>query len=314
MSTNLPLIAAIAVIAVTVLLLLCGWKWKSDPTRWSFLKDLLVPSLAPLAVAVLGIVFAYQQGKQQAAEAERQQQRSAIRDAMFSQDRADASYLIAVDAQLATHLVRYIALTNNPSRDFDEEGIFFYYGLHRAKLSNLSAAKGGLVFPREWISDAFNRFADSVITNILGGVETDPNVSALGEAVMYRYFGAAASDSRETKSGPLLMEFHEFLAQTNRSDPEERALCEEFARFKDRLETGGIRTNQLLDDISAMIGLVGFSYNDLFAEWTTTEEAPAAPEPSRPPRRFLENFQGCPDYGTNVWKQICSLENAQIQK
>jgi len=338
---------SVVILLLVSLLFSIGWRWKSNPDRWAFLKDLLIPLVTPMVVVLLGFWFAQQQAQQQAVEAQKQsrqqaldaqiqakqqaldaaiqQQANVMKQVMFSQERRDTSFLIAVDTQLTVHLLRYASLENNPSKNFDEEAIFFFYGLHRAKLVNLQATRGSLAFPRLWMESAFQELADNVVTNIVGNDVLDENAVPQGEAVIYKYFGLAGGDAKQPGTTPLLMDFHALLAASTNSvltDEETGILKAEFSRFHQRLQANDINMDDLVGDLFAMIGLVNYAYNNLFADWYQLQkhpgdDIPKTPplSPGCPPEQFALGLESLADNEadsiTNAWNRICILVNQQ---
>jgi hypothetical protein len=282
---------------------------------WSFLKDLIVPMVTPVVVGLFGFWFASQQYQQQAADAERQQQTIVMRDIIASQEHRDISLLSAVDSQLMYHLVRYCR-TNDQFRTFDEEAIFYFYGLHRAELVNLIATKGGLMFPRIWIEDVHYKLAVDVVFQILGANEFDPHISPMGEAVIYKYFGnASADDGKVLGKTPLLIDFHSFLTKTNDSTltaEEAGILCGEFHNFQKRLQNNEIDRGKLIYDIIGMGHLAVYCYNNTFAYWYDLHPDKIPDElPNDAPEQFMSAFKDDLSVGTNVWNRIREIANPQ---
>jgi hypothetical protein len=279
------------------------------PLLWKWLKDLIIPLVTPVAVLLMGSLFAIQseqrahserQASEQRNEAERREseqralierQTSIMREMMASGDRRDTSSLIAVDTQLRMHLQRYEnCRQENKETKFDEEAAFFFYGMHRAALINLHATKGNIVFPRLWMEDAFEDTATHVVTLFLGGDERDPAVSPEAEAVIYEYFGTAPEAGRvvgehagHLGARPLLLHFHQLLEnKQNLSDRiaanEVKILKREFRKFQEQLKNQEIREEVILA-LVAMNDLVGYAYNSLFAKWygVDLKEIPTAP-------------------------------------
>lgn len=274
---------------------------KPTPTAWEWLKDLLIPLITPVVVVALGFWFAIQSDRRQRAESERQRQASVMKDLIVSQDRANTSSFLAVGTQLSNHLQRYVSGNKlHKNTDFDEEAIFFFYGMHRAALVNLHATEGNLVFPRVWMEEAFENMASHVVEAILGTTELDPALPADGEAVLYAYFGARSDSSRtateqakHSEAGPLLFSFHCLLHDTTKaSDPiialEGELLRNQFHDFQERLHNQKIKPSEVMDTLFAMDALDVYAYNNAFADWygTQAEKIPQDP-PSDPPRLFL---------------------------
>src|SRR5581483_221368 len=283
-----------------------------------FTKDVLVPVSTPLVVAMIGVVFTLQSEDQQKAD----QQTAVMREVMVSQDRHDTAFLVAIDTQLAAHLRRLQA--DKPITDlytnFDEQAVFFFYGLHRSQIVNVWAAKGNLTFPRLWIADAFQMVADSLVENILGTEETDPRLDPKAEAVMYKYFGATAADSSGTKTTPLLIDFSALLdgkADARLTKEETEVLVNEFHLFQDRLHKKQIDQDELITDLFAADGLVEYSHTSIFADWYkmpeyAADKIPAKPPlPSDPPEGFMDAFKFYRNEGTNAWNRILIFVSPQ---
>jgi hypothetical protein len=242
-----------------------------------------------------------------------------MKEIISSRDRQEAAFLLTVDTELMAHVMRY-QTTDSPGRDFDAEAIFFFYGLHRADLVNLSASKGVLLFPRLWIQDAFFTLAEHIVTNVLGAGEFDQAISPQSEAVIYKYFTQTPNDTKE-KATPLLIDFHAFCVHGKSpllSTDEAEVLKAEFLRFKDRLAQNKIDTDHLNDDVLAMNGLFDYSFNYMFADWyrlpkNVRSEIPAGqPIPEDPPRLFMLTYGQFPEGGTNAWKHIVRTVNYEL--
>jgi hypothetical protein len=325
----LSILFSIVVAIPIVVILRLGWTApeKHAPDHlWRYLKDLAVPLVIPTLAVIITVWFTKQSERRQRAEAESDKQTAIMREVMVSKDRNFISYIIAVDSQLIGHLLRS---TNSQPDSFDAEAAFFFFGLHRAALINLEASKGNLVFPRVWIEEAFHEMAKNVVTNILGADENSPQVSAIGEAVMYKYFGSANNDDsgssgkdEHSRSGPLLIDFHRLLAETNpiRSSPKDaedlKVLSEELGKFRERLKNKKM-VNELIEDLLIMDALVYYSYNSVFGNWYNLpkhlrEEMPSVPlQTNSPPRLFVDALAAInrPTYTTNAWVRVCKLVN-----
>jgi len=220
-----------------------------------------------------------------------------------------------VDVQLENHFERYTN-TVDQGRVFDEEAIFFFYGLHRAELENLSAARGELIFSRIWIENVYDGMARDVVELILGTDELDPAISPKGEAVIYKYFGKTSVDAAQGPvATPLLMNFHAFLAGRNNASltPEEAdTLKNDFHNFQDRLRNNKIDLKSLHDDILGMNGLWYYCYNNIFTDWygLNRSEIPKTPPlPKDAPEQFMAAFMNDPSDGTNAWNRIREFAN-----
>lgn len=282
------------------------------PKAWHWLRDLAIPLATPVIVGLLGIFFAIKSDMRQREEAERQRQTSVMRELIISQDRADTSFLLAIDAQLSHHLRRY----HEGARGFNEEAAFFFYGMHRAALVNLQATEGNLVFPRLWMEDTFANLANHVGEVIVGAPEeSDLTFSPEGEAVIYQYFGTRSGSNRkgderarQGDSSPLLFQFHCLLHDiSNPTDPvavaEKEALKREFGIFRARLEAKKFASAEVINTVFAMDVLRVYAYNNTFASWYEThpEPIPQVP-PLNPPKDFA------PDHSEQdrqtAWKLI----------
>lgn len=288
---------AASIISIPIVALVTAVKraGRPIPRAWHWLRDLVIPLTTPVVVVLLGIFFALQSDKRQRAEAERQRQTSVMRDLIISQDRAETSSLLAIDARLSDHLHRY----HLGARGSNEEAAFFFYGMHRAALVNLQAREGNLVFPRLWMEEAFATLANRVVEIILGGTPRDLAFSPEGEAVMYHYFGTHSGSNRKegelerhSDTGPLLFQFHCLLHDiTNPTDPvavaEKEALKKEFGRFQARLDAKEFTPEKVINTIFAMDVLRAYAYNNTFATWYDShpEPIPQIP-PINPPKDF----------------------------
>ena len=276
---------------------------RPTPTAWEWLKDLLIPLITPVLVVVLGFWFAIQSDQRQRAESERQRQTSAMRDVIVSQDRANTSFLIAIDIELSRHLTRYLSANEQGNNtDFDEEAAFFFYGMHRAALVNLRATAGNIVFPRVWMEAAFENLANHIVETILGATELDPSVSGPGKAAIYEYFGVRADSDRtgseramHSSAGPLLLKFHCLLHDaTISSDPvvalKTELLKNEFRDFQGRLHKKQFDPAEVIKTVLAINALAAYAYNNIFADWygTHPEAMPRNP-PADPPEHFLDS-------------------------
>src|SRR5258706_6860272 len=121
----------IAMCLIPVVVIIIGKFFTKKSADYNFTKDVLVPVSTPLVVAIIGVVFTLQSEEQQKSD----QQTAVMREIMVSQDRHDTAFLIAVDTQLASHLRRLQAHKpiTDPYTNFDEEAVFFFYGLHRSE-------------------------------------------------------------------------------------------------------------------------------------------------------------------------------------
>ena len=305
---------AASIISIPIVLLGVAVKraGRPIPKAWHWLTDFAIPLATPVIVGLLGILFAIKSDIRQREEAERQRQTSVMRELIISQDRADTSFLLAIDAQLSHHLHRY----HEGARGFNEEAAFFFYGMHRAALVNLRATEGNLVFPRLWMEDTFANLANHVGEVIVGATEEgELTFSPEGEAVMYQYFGTRSSSNRkegerdrQADTGPLLFQFHCLLHDIiNPTDPaavaEKEALRREFGIFRTRLDAKKVAPTEVINTIFAMDALRVYAYNNTFASWYETHPKPIPQVPPlNPPKDFA------PDHSEQnrqiAWKLI----------
>jgi hypothetical protein len=313
MSTTLIIVIFGFVLIVLISVLVAAWRHRAEPADFVFIKDAVVPVSIPVVVVIVGFVFTYQSEKQQEAE----QRTAAMREFFISQERRDLSFLAAVDRQLAIHLIRFREDKNDDYKAFDEEAIFFFYGLHREELVNLSASKGRVVFPRPWIGEAFSRLERDT-KEVLGTNDFDTNISPEGEAVMYKYFGnTSVDDSKSSVATPLLIDFHTYIAKTNalKSTPgKDDDLNTEFQNFKGRFEKiDATDTMKLVEDISGMKGLILYCERDILGDWYDESNGFEIPPkmPTDAPEEFMENFLAAPSLGTEAWNRIREISKAQ---
>lgn len=320
---------------ILLVVLLYGIFHKSNSTEFDHIKDVVVPVITPLVIVTLGFVFTLQSEKRQRHETELQyqqqradQQIAVMREMMVSQDRRDISTILAIDTQMAVHVRRLQA--NSPIVDsytnFDEEALFFFFGLHQMAMVNVWASKGNVIFPRLWMANAFEALLENVLTNVYGTDYMDPALNPKIEAVMYKYFAGTVSDNSGTKTPPLLMDFHNLLEnnQDARLTREETdTLVYAFHQFQNRLHKNKIRKDELINDLLAANGLVEYSYLGIFSDWYQLPQYSAdfipieLPLPSMPPPAFIETFKDYPDngeVGTNSWKWILKMASPQSLK
>lgn len=312
-------LAAPLLISVVMLIAKLIRAKEPTPTKWDWLKDFLIPLITPFLVVALGFWFAIQSDKRQREESERQRQASAMRDLIVSQDRADTSFLLAVDTQLSNHFHRYLlAKKGDKSAAFDEEAAFFFYGMHRASLINLHATEGNIVFPRLWMEETFENLANHVVETILGGTELDPALAPIGQAAIYEYFGRRsesnpAERTKHSGAGPSLFRFHCLLHDiVTSADPaatlEADALKEEFRNFQERLHSGKLDPSEVINTLFAMDALDVYAYNNTFADWygTHPQPIPRNPPPD-PPAGFSESTPK--DMREKIWKLILKFSS-----
>ncbi len=319
MTTLLLMVSLVA--SIGILFWLIRYGRQKTPNTTAFIKDVLVPVSTPLMVAVVGIIFTLQsseQLRQDAAKTEKQQQldkeATVMRDLVVSQERRDIAYLTAVDTEMLIHLTRYGKSAQEDFKAFDEEAIFYFYGLHRAELVNLAASRGEFTFSRLWIEYAFQALADDVVTQVLGATETDPAVSPLGEAVIYKYFhNSPVGDNQNGETTSLLADFHDLLGGARNSRlTEDQAviLKKEFQNYQTRLKNGQLKTRELIYDIYGMTVLDVYCYNNIFAEWYGVKQADIPTlMPSDPPPEFLASFPRRQD-AISTWQRIRDLVKA----
>jgi hypothetical protein len=344
-------ILIVGLVLAFVLFAFCRVAYKYADHR-EYIKDIVVPLVGPflltVAVAWLGhraelrhaedVVNQRKLAADDAeihreisrSEVESQRQSEMMRGVLLSSDRQESNYLIAVDWQLARHLLRLKAIEKSNrtdlSREFDEEAVFYFFGLHRSALTDLYASKGNLAFPRLWMEAAFQDSAQNVILNILGADEMELDVSPIGEAVMYRYFSRSpasrivpGSEQNSSVSGEFLFDFHRRinLSPSGAAAELDVVLRQEFEAVRMRLRTGKIKLDQLILDLYIMNGLAAYAYNSVLSEWyhlppELKTEIPSSPlDPSRPPELFLHPFdsQSKRSFGQAAWTRICSSVN-----
>lgn len=335
-------IVIVALVLAAFLILICGVAYKYASHR-EYMKDIVVPLVGPSLLTLLVAWLGYQaeirhaedvanQRKLAAEDAEvhreiartemeSQRQLEMMRGVVLASDRREASYLIAVDWQLARHLLRLKAIEKSSRKDlpreFDEEAAFYFFGLHRRALTDLYANKGNLAFPRLWMEEAFQVSATNMIHNILGADEMDLSVSTLGEAAMYKYFAGQKQDA--SPSGELLFDFHCRINQ-NPSDAVAEldvVLRQEFVVFRERLRAGQIKLDEIILDLYVLNGITAYAYNSVLSDWyqLPPEHKTAIPslplDSGKPPELFLQPFetQGKKLSGQTAWERICSRVN-----
>lgn len=321
--------------AIPVAVIIYGFK-VTEKKRAAWLKDIFVPVMTSLVVALVGIGFALESARRQRVDTEADRQTSLMRDLMISQDRRETAQLFALHLNLNIHLHRYIQMKKEQQPDenrirFEEEAIFFFYSKHRAALVNLRSSKGNLVFRRVWMENIFEQLAIHIVEIILGAGEREPKVSAEGESATYKLFGARAPAASETNDEPrrlsggnlVLADFDRLINGQSTSgfqDPDVRRIRIEFEGFQERLHNGDkqppvdpyIDKAELIRSILAMQGLVAYSYQNLLSVWYGLEEheiptdAKCLPEDA--PKPFLNlmwyDFERLPPPGfTGDWER-----------
>jgi hypothetical protein len=300
-----------AALFIQFLVIVYGRREAPDPKKWLWLKDTVVPVMTSMVVALLGIGFALESNRRQTADAEAERQTSLMRELIVSRDRRDTSYLLALDNELNIHLHRYIEMRKKGERTrFEEEAAFFFYSKHRAALVNLRSNKSNLVFRRIWMENVFEQLAIHVVECVLGATEKDPQVSAEGEAATYWLFGAGVQSTSgrdpayKLGGHMVLANFDRLINDQDKSiDPHDQdvdRIKKEFEKFQVRLHNGdehppsdhNILTDELIDVLLAMQGLVAYSSNNVFSAWyglgseklpTNVKDLPAAA-----PQHFLD--------------------------
>jgi hypothetical protein len=313
---------------ILLAVILIGIFHKSKSTEYDYIRDVIVPVTTPAVIALIGLILTLQSEQRQRLEAELQQQQqradqqvTVMREIMVSQDRRDVSSLIAIDMQMAVH-VRRLQVNDpitDPYTNFDEEAVFYFFGLHQTELVNVWASKGNLTFPRLWMANAFEAVIENVVTNILGADYMDPRLDPKVEAVMYKYFGGTFAGSDGAKMTPLLMDFHALLENdknTILTAEERETLIAAFHRFQDRLHKKEIKEDDLINDLFAADGLVEYSYVGIFSDWYKLPQyaaeyiPPEPPLPPSPPAAFMEAFKDYGDNGatgTNTWNWVLKM-------
>lgn len=119
-------------VAVFVPLFVIKYGRRKVKDRAEWLKEVVVPVVTSLVVALVGIGFAFESTRRQHADTEADRQTSLMRDLMISQDRRDTAYVLALNLNLNIHLQRYKQMIGAekrlPEEDirFEEEAIFFF--------------------------------------------------------------------------------------------------------------------------------------------------------------------------------------------
>jgi hypothetical protein len=337
-----PLLFCLLVFAIGVPLLVIIYGRREVKDRALWLKDIVVPVMTSLVVALVGIGFAFESTRRQRADADSDRQTSLMRELMVSQDRRETAHLFALHLNLNIHLHRYMRMIEMPKEPgldkrirFEEEAIFFFYSKHRAALVNLRSSKGNLVFRRVWMEIIFQQLAIHIVETILGAGERDPKVFAEGEAATYRLFAVGAPALSETSDEPrkpegyrlggylVLSDFHRLMSDESTSDskdPDVVQIKKEFGLFQEALHNGDkqppidpyIDKAKLINSILAMQGLEAYSYQNLLSVWygLVEEEIPTDVKqlPQAVPKNFLNlmwyDFETVPPPGfTGNWQE-----------
>lgn len=297
-------------IGVPIAVIVYGLRVQKNRQEW--LKDILVPVMTSLVVALVGLGFAFESGRRQRADLESDRQTSVMRELMVSQDRRDTAYILALNLNLNIHLHRYIRLKQEQSSTrFEEEAIFFFYSKHRAALVNLRSSEGSLVFRRLWMENVFEQLSIHVVESVLGGLsERDPGVSAEGESATYKLFGARVPSATEMNDEPkrlgghpmVLADFNRLINDETRplesQDQDTRRIRQEFEAFQKRLHNGDkqppidphINKAELINSLLAMQGLVAYSYQNLFSVWYGLAEEEILADVKQLPQVVPKNF------------------------
>lgn len=309
-------ILLVVALAFPIGVIFYGRKKHLPPHKHAWLKEIVVPVMTSLVVAVLGICFTVESARRQHADTESDRQTSLMRELIISQDRRDTNHILALDHQLNIRLQRYMEKQKQgQDTAFEEEAAFFFYSKHRAALVNLRSTAGNLVFRRLWMQDVFEQLALRVVECILGGKESDSKVSAEGESAAYKLFGGRVLGGRaqsmpvtseqanaQGAQSMVLADFDRLINdRSNAFDPSDLDVVrikQEFQTFKKRLQepdpTAAIDTHELIDLLLAMRGLVAYSYDNLFSAWygLSSEEIPIHVKDlgSAAPEHFLETI------------------------
>jgi hypothetical protein len=323
------ILIALALIALA-LIALALWRglrserryWEQHDHKHGFLYEFTKDFAAPLLLAILGGVLAYEFGKLRAAEAENQRKAAILRDIMTIRDGPDVAFFTAVGDRLKVHLRRYEKFRQSQSAgpmprndcqpesdaqktalfdEFDERAIYFFYGMYRVARLDFLTTKGYILYPRIWMEEAFYRVTDKIIKDFMGGKkEDDLCASPVELAALYHYFGASKASyytgsKRPDDAFPDLFRFNKMLENATQStceDPYVAELRKGFQDFRERLRKKRIPWQEIITSFDAIEGLDDYAFNTLFSKWygykKVSPDLPVEEElQNNPPKEFL---------------------------
>lgn len=260
---------------------------------YSFLTKAAVPIAGPTILAAIGFWIGYQVDKQRNVEADNQSKATILREMMTTRNGPDVAFFTAVGERLIIHLQRYEkelkqAKDETVDQDmvFDETAIYFFYGMFRVARLDFLATKGYVLYPRIWMEQAFDGLMTDFIVGFTGITDNDLRASPQEQAALYRYFGASkatyhTTSERSTEVVPDLLEFNSMLTDSPEfktaeslrmtKDPYYQRtgieLRRGFSDFRKRLRSGNIRTDRIIIDYEALVGLDDYAFNTLFSTW-----------------------------------------------
>jgi hypothetical protein len=286
-------------------------------------KSVTVPIAGPLILAAVGFWFGSQLDRQRTADTDSQSKAAILREHMTTQNGPDVAFFTAIGDRLTVHLQRYKkhrakgqASGNLPgyldaNAQFDEQAIYFFYGMFRVALVDFFATKGFVLYPRIWMEQAFEGLSNHVVEHFNDGKESELKSDPEEQAALYRYFGASkamyhTTSSRDAESIPDLSQFHSLLEK-------EPQLKTGFANFQKRLRNGAIQPDEMIRTFEAIVGLDDYAFNTLFTKWYRQfgGEEPPTILPKKlmcdPPNAFLPyplpNFEATnPQRKDDEWK------------